>query len=124
MGVRAVQGACALGTEEHLCCLGRVLAELREVGWEEVTVSCGPQGHTGPAMQLGAVSKRNPIPFAASGITRDALQESRGEFSPWTEWLNMRTGSPGQSPSLALFKNEQTDTSGYGFMGMMVKDWT
>lgn len=35
-----------LGAEEHLCCLGQLLAELREVGWEEVTVPCGPQGPT------------------------------------------------------------------------------
>lgn len=35
-----------LGSEELLCCLGQVLAKLREVGWEEVTVPCGPQGPT------------------------------------------------------------------------------
>lgn len=37
---------CPLGSEEHFSCLRQDLAELQEVGWEEVTVSSGPQGFT------------------------------------------------------------------------------
>lgn len=81
-------------------------------------------GSHSPAMQLGAVSRKNPIPFAASGVTRGITGEPWRGISPLTEWLNMGTGSPEQSPSLEVFKNEQTGTSGYGFVGMVVKDRT
>lgn len=70
--------ACALGSEENLCCLELVLAELREVGWEEVTVSCGPQGHTVLPCSWEPCPGKIPSPLQHQG-SQEELQESHGE---------------------------------------------
>lgn len=64
----AVNGA--LGSEERLCRLGQVLAGLREVGWEEVTVACGPQGATVLPCSWELCPGGIPSPLQREGVTR------------------------------------------------------
>lgn len=106
----AVQGACALplGSEQRLCCLGQVLAELREVGWEELAVLCSPQGPKvlPCSRELCPGGILSPFQHGGSQEEMDALQESHGEISSVAEWLNRGADSPGWSPSLKVFKND------------------